>query len=92
MQNDENSSIVPKRRIGTCDSILARTSGSVAPDAFKKAGKSMKFVPTAFTCTPVRATSSATFLTNIVAAARADEYNGAPGVARAPEALVITRT
>ncbi len=51
----------------------------------------MKLVPTALTCTPWRATSSATFRVSIVAPARAEEYSGAPGVGRAAEALVITR-
>ncbi len=49
----------------------------------------MKFVPTTLTCTPVRATSSATFLASMVAPARAAEYSGAPGVGRTAEALVI---
>ena len=52
----------------------------------------MKLVPSALTWTPVRATSSATLRTRWFAAARADEYSGAPGVARAPEALVTTST
>lgn len=43
----------------------------------------MKLVPIAFTCTPWRATSAATFFTNIVAPARAAEYSGAFGVGRA---------
>ena len=38
MQNDENSCIEPRRRMGTWASILARTAGSVAPLALKKAG------------------------------------------------------
>ena len=41
------------------------------------------------TCTPLRATSSATLRTRWFAAARTDEYSGAPGVALAPDALVI---
>ena len=52
----------------------------------------MKFVPTAFTCTPVRATSIATFLASIVAPARAAEYSGASGGGRAADALVMTST
>ena len=48
----------------------------------------MKFVPMALTCTLRSATSTATLRTSMLAAARADEYSGAPGVGRAPAALV----
>ena len=47
----------------------------------------MKFVPMAFTCTLRSATSDATLRTSMLAAARAVEYSGAPGVGRAPAAL-----
>ena len=73
MQKAANSSIVPSRPRGTWASSLARTAGSVAPVASRKPGKSMKFVPTALTCTPWRATSPATLRASIVAPARAAE-------------------
>ena len=59
--------------MGTCASTLARPSGSVAPEAARNSGKSMKLVPTALTCTPLRATSAATLRTSMFAPARADE-------------------
>ena len=52
----------------------------------------MKFVPMALTCTLRSTTSAATLRTSMLAAARADEYSGAPGVGRAPAALVNTST
>jgi hypothetical protein len=58
---------------GTCASTLARTSGSCDPAAAWNSGKSMKFVPTALTCTPVAAISSATLRAIIVAPARTAE-------------------
>ncbi len=54
-------------------STLARLSSSVMRLARRNSGKSMKFVPTALTWTPVRATSPATFFTSMFAPARADE-------------------
>ena len=51
----------------------------------------MKFVPIALIWTLRPTTSSATLRTSMLAAARADEYSGAPGVGRAPAALVNSR-
>ncbi len=52
----------------------------------------MKFVPMALTCTSEATTSAATLRTSMLAAARAEEYSGAPGVGRAPAALVNSST
>ena len=61
-----------------------------SPAAAWNSGKSMKLVPRALTCTPVRATSPATLRVSIVAPARTDEYSDAPFVGRPPAALVMT--
>ena len=82
----------PSRLIDTIASTPARRSGSSARLALRNAGKSMKFVPMALTYTPFPATSAATFRPSMLAAARPEEYSGAPGVGRAPAALVKTRT
>jgi len=72
-QNEASSSSDPRRRIGTIDSTRARPSGSSARLARRNSGKSMKLLPTALTCTPLRATSPATLRTSMVAPARAAE-------------------
>ena len=48
--------------MGTSDSTLARASGVSARLALMNPGKSMKFVPTAFTCTLLAATSAGMLL------------------------------
>ena len=52
----------------------------------------MKLVPMALICTLRSTTSAATLRTSMLAAARAVEYSGAPGVGRAPAALVNKST
>ena len=73
MEKWASSSRVPSRPIGTWASTRALPSGSSARFAFRNSGKSMKFVPMALTWTPLPTTSSATFRTRWLAAARAAE-------------------
>ena len=54
MQNEANSSSVPSRPWDHRLHLRARRSGRSTPLAARNSGKSMKFVPTAFTWTPVR--------------------------------------